>query len=51
MPKVSGYEVCVRLKGDLKTKDIPIIVVTASGSKELEKNVWHLGFVKLYIAV
>ncbi len=29
MPKMSGFEVCKRLKNDSKTADIPIIMVTA----------------------
>ncbi|MFO1021638.1 MAG: response regulator [Planctomycetales bacterium] len=29
MPRLSGYEVCQRLKKDRATKDIPIIMVTA----------------------
>ena len=29
MPKVSGFEVCRRLKSDEKTRDIPIVMVTA----------------------
>jgi two-component system cell cycle response regulator len=29
MPKMSGFEVCKRLKNDPKTADIPIIMVTA----------------------
>ncbi len=29
MPKMSGFEVCKRLKHDPKTSDIPIIMVTA----------------------
>lgn len=29
MPKMSGFEVCKRLKNDPKTTDIPIIMVTA----------------------
>ncbi|MGV6814525.1 MAG: response regulator [Phycisphaerales bacterium] len=29
MPKMSGYQVCEQLKGDPKTRDIPIIMVTA----------------------
>jgi two-component system alkaline phosphatase synthesis response regulator PhoP len=29
MPKMSGFEVCKRLKSDAKTADIPIIMVTA----------------------
>ena len=29
MPKMSGFEVCPKLKSDPKTRDIPIIMVTA----------------------
>lgn len=29
MPRMSGYEVCQRLKADAKTKKIPILMVTA----------------------
>jgi PleD family two-component response regulator len=29
MPKVSGYEVCKRLKANAATEDIPIIMITA----------------------
>jgi two-component system, OmpR family, alkaline phosphatase synthesis response regulator PhoP len=29
MPKMSGFEVCKRLKSDPKTTDIPVIMVTA----------------------
>jgi CheY-like chemotaxis protein len=29
MPKMSGFEVCRRLKADPKTRDIPILMVTA----------------------
>ncbi len=29
MPRMSGFEVCKRIKNDPKTKDIPIIMVTA----------------------
>lgn len=29
MPRMSGYEVCKKLKSDPQTRDIPIIMVTA----------------------
>lgn len=29
MPKMSGFEVCRRIKGDPATRDIPIVIVTA----------------------
>lgn len=29
MPRMSGYEVCQRLKSDAKTRDIPVVMVTA----------------------
>lgn len=37
MPKLSGYEVCQRLKSDSKTAFIPIIIVTAL--RELEDKI------------
>lgn len=40
MPGMDGYEVCRRLKSELKTKDIPVIFVTAKGEEEDES----LGF-------
>ncbi len=29
MPRMSGFQVCERLKGDPRTRDIPIVMVTA----------------------
>jgi two-component system sensor histidine kinase/response regulator len=34
MPDISGYEVCDKLKLDPKTKDIPVIFLTAKSGKE-----------------
>ena len=40
MPKVSGYEVCKRLKGDPETRKIPILMVTALAEMgDIEKAV------------
>jgi len=40
MPKMSGYEVCQRLKGDPETRKIPILMVTALAEMgDIEKAV------------
>ncbi|HEX6986928.1 MAG TPA: response regulator, partial [Planctomycetaceae bacterium] len=40
MPKLSGYEVCQQLKADPKTKDIPVLMVTAlNEAGDIEKAV------------
>jgi len=43
MPKINGYEVCKRLKANQDTRDIPIIVMTASIGRELERKYLDLG--------
>lgn len=43
MPKLDGYEVCKKLKGNLETKGIPIIIFTASGQRDLEKKCMSAG--------
>ena len=45
MPGMDGYEVCRRLKLDEKTKNIPIIFVTALNSTEDETKGFELGAV------
>ena len=34
MPDVNGYDVCMKLKADADTRDIPIIMLTAKGESE-----------------
>jgi len=43
MPKVNGYEMCYDLKNNDKMKNIPIIIITASGAKKLEQKCIELG--------
>jgi len=43
MPELDGYEVCKQLKQDLKTKDIPIIFITAKTDEESIENAYNVG--------
>lgn len=45
MPGMSGYEVCVRLKADPKTRDIPIIFITALEQADDETKGFESGAV------
>jgi class 3 adenylate cyclase len=45
MPEMDGYEVCRRLKAEEKTKDIPVVFVTAMGEVEDETKGFELGAV------
>ena len=38
MPEVSGFDVVAALKGDARTRDIPILIVTAKDMTAAEKN-------------
>ncbi len=38
MPKIDGLVVCRRLKDDPETSKIPVIIVTASGGKNLQQR-------------
>jgi adenylate cyclase len=43
MPEMDGYEVCRQLKADERTRDIPIIFVTAMGESKDETKGFELG--------
>jgi len=43
MPKLSGLDVIERLRSDPRTRDIPVLMLTASGSDELEVNLLKRG--------
>ena len=45
MPEMDGYEVCRKLKLNSKTKDIPVIFVTAMVDAENEPRALELGAV------
>jgi len=45
MPDMDGYEVCRRLKQDLKTADIPVIFLTAKSNVQDEQKGLELGAV------
>jgi two-component system response regulator len=43
MPKVSGIEVLRRIKGDERTKVIPVVILTSSKEDPDIKECYHLG--------
>lgn len=45
MPEMDGYEVCLHLKSEAKTRDIPVIFLTAKADIEDEKKGLDLGAV------
>lgn len=45
MPEMDGFELCLRLKHNFKTKDIPVIFLTASNNDEDEAKGLEVGAV------
>src|SRR5450432_4159165 len=45
MPEMDGHEVCRRLKADARTRDVPVIFVTAMSEVEDETKGFELGAV------
>ncbi len=43
MPKLSGHEVCRRLKGDPSTRGAYVVMLTARGQEEDEKKALEMG--------
>lgn len=43
MPKMDGYEVCRRLRANDKTKDIPVVFVTAKGEIDDKLDGYDVG--------
>jgi len=43
MPGIDGFEVCKRLKKDAKTKDIPIIFITAKTDEDSIEKAYDIG--------
>ncbi len=43
MPKMDGYEVCQRLKANNKTKDIPVIFITAKTDEQSVEKAFDVG--------
>jgi serine phosphatase RsbU (regulator of sigma subunit) len=43
MPEMSGFEVCERLKTDPRTRDVPVIFISALDDVEAKVRAFHMG--------
>jgi len=49
MPKITGYEVCRRLKANPRTRSIPVVFVSAKGQTDEIKQGLDVGAVKYLV--
>ncbi len=49
MPKISGFEFLEQLREDERTKDTPVIVISALSDEENKNRTFHLGAVDYII--
>ncbi len=49
MPKMNGYEVLGRLKGDLNTASIPVIILTAKNTKDVQRDSSSFGAIPIIL--
>ena len=49
MPKVGGWDVCRRLREDPRTKNIPILVITALPSVDLDRRAKEAGVAAVFL--
>jgi CheY-like chemotaxis protein len=43
MPQLNGFEVCRQLKADRATRDIPVVMLTASNDPQLNRKAFEAG--------
>src|SRR5438067_10101919 len=43
MPRLSGYEVCRRLKADPRTRFVPVMILTGELASQARLQAWELG--------
>ncbi|MFA5039500.1 MAG: response regulator [Candidatus Omnitrophota bacterium] len=49
LPKISGFEVCRRIRADAKNRDVPVIVMSAFAESEMRSPYGPLGVKHYFI--